>query len=50
MSAQDVEQRDLGRVGLAVFVVALALTGTMVWMGIADVQWPKWLLALTTLL
>lgn len=50
MATQDAEQRDLGRVGLAAFAVAIVLTGTMVWMGVAGVQWPKWLLALAAVL
>lgn len=38
------------RIGLAVFIAAAAATAAMIYMGVVGIPWPKWLLALTTVL
>ncbi len=38
------------RVGLAVFITAVILTGIMFWMGATGTPLPKWVLMLTTVL
>jgi len=38
------------RVGLAVFFIAIILTGIMFWMGATGTPLPKWVLLLTTVL
>jgi len=38
------------RIGLAVFTVAVAATAGIIVLGLTGTPWPKWLLALTTIL
>lgn len=38
------------RIGLAVFLTAVILTGIMFWMGASGIPLPKWVLALATVL
>ena len=38
------------RIGLAVFITAVVLTGIMFWMGANGIPLPKWVLALAAIL
>ena len=49
---QDVQtksRRDLSSLGLAVFLLGVAATAYLLWIGLSGAAWPKWLLALTTI-
>lgn len=48
MKRLDRPERDLRRVGLAVFIAAVLGTAALVWLGMSNTPWPRWLLALTT--
>lgn len=45
---QNKRHRDLSNLGLAAFLIGLAATGYLLWIGLSGAPWPKWLLALTT--
>lgn len=45
---QTKARRDLRNLGLAVFLLGVAATGYLLWIGLSGASWPKWLLALTT--
>lgn len=42
-------QQDLRPIGAIVFGIAIVMAGVLIWMGVAGVPWPKWLLALAGL-
>jgi hypothetical protein len=46
----DQPKRDLRSLGLVVFAAAVLATAALVWLGVSDTQWPRWLLVLTTVL
>lgn len=45
---QNKSQRDLSGLGLTVFLLGVAATAYLLWIGVSGAPWPKWLLALTT--
>lgn len=46
---QTKQRRDLKNLGLAAFLLGVAATGYLLWIGLSGAPWPKWLLALTTI-
>ncbi|HKK05245.1 MAG: hypothetical protein P8009_06445 [Gammaproteobacteria bacterium] len=50
MSTSQSTSTRMQRIGMAVFVLAVLATGTMITMGVLGIPWPRWLLALATIL
>lgn len=40
----------LGQIGVGVFFLGVVITALMIWMGVSGTPWPRWLIALTTVL
>lgn len=38
------------QIGVAIFMIAVILTGLLIWLGVSGRGWPEWLLMATTIL
>jgi hypothetical protein len=50
MQPDKTQHKGMNDIAAVVFLGAIALTAALIWLGIGNHPWPKWLLALTTFL